>query len=106
MSQSQPSGQPAESQSPIAWWWLPVELLILSVSAALVCWLMFSLLPLSVAVLTWLIALASFPVLRKRLQASVHISWTFVTWILLSILFYVLISIVGRAPFEWLLDWG
>ena len=94
------------SPSAIGWRWLAIELLLLCIAAALASWLMFSLLPLSVAILTWLVVLVSFPVVRKRLQTSDHVSWTFAAWILLSVLFYGLISAFGRTPFEWLLDWG
>ena len=67
---------------------------------------MFSILPISTAVFVGIVTLATFPLVRHRLSAGAHFRWVAFTWISLSVVFICLILWLGRAPFEWLLDWS
>jgi len=68
--------------------------------------MMFSILPISIAVFVGIVTLATFPLVRHRLGAGAHFRWVAVAWVGLSLVFICLISWLGRAPFEWLLDWS
>jgi hypothetical protein len=90
----------------LSWWLLAAELPLLGVIGFCVSLLMFTLLPLSVAVLTFAVALLSFPIARSRFTAGGHVFAVTAAWLLSTIIFFFLIIRLGRAPFEWLLDWG
>ena len=68
--------------------------------------LIFSLLPLSVALLVLIIALLTFPFARTRFESWQHIAAVLFSWVLLTITFLVLIGVFGRESFNWLLDWN
>jgi hypothetical protein len=67
---------------------------------------MFSLLPVSVAVLVLITAVSTFPFVRQRLSAGDHFLYVSVAWFTLGILCFFLIQWLGREHFEWLLDWN
>jgi hypothetical protein len=94
------------SASRISWWLIIGELLCLGIGSLLGAFFMFSILPVSTAILVGIATLATFPLVRHRLDARAHFRWVAFTWIGLSVFFLCLILWLGRAPFEWLLDWS
>ena len=89
----------------LSWWLLVGEATAIGSLGLLVGTLMFSLLPVSTAVITMLAATIAFPLARHRLTARGHFLVVCVVWLVLSILFLLLIESLGRQHFEWLLDW-
>jgi len=90
----------------ISWWVLLVELFLLVGAGLAIGVLIFSLLPLSVALLVLIIALLTFPFTRTRFESWQHIAAVLLSWVLLSITLLVLIGVFGRESFNWLLDWN
>jgi hypothetical protein len=83
-----------------------VELLLLVAVGIGSAILMFSILPLSVALLAFGVALVTFPAARTRFEPWQHIGAVILLWSISTIIFLVLIVTRGRESFEWLLDWS
>jgi len=90
----------------LSWWLIAGEVFLLAVLSSLGAWLLFSLLPVSTAMLVLIVAIPTFPFVRHRLSAWNHFLYVSVTWFALGILCFFLIQWLGREHFEWLLDWN
>jgi hypothetical protein len=90
----------------LSWWLVAGEVTCLGLLSTLAAWLMFSGLPLSVALIVAGGAIFTFPYLRQRLSAGDHSFYLFAACLTLNVVFFVLIRWLGREPFEWLLDWN
>jgi hypothetical protein len=89
----------------LSWWLVMGEVLFLGLLSALGAWLMFSLLPVSVALLVAVIAVTSFPFVRQRLRAGDHFLYVSAAWFALGLICFLLIHWLGHEHFEWLLEW-
>jgi ABC-type branched-subunit amino acid transport system permease subunit len=74
--------------------------------ATLAAQFIFPLQPLSAAVLTWVLSVATFPLLRRKTDGATHVCWTIAFGMVFSLLLYVAISTSRRGPFELPLDWN
>lgn len=90
----------------LSWWLIAGEVFLLAVLSSLGAWLMFSLLPVSAAVIVSIAAITTFPFVRCRLRAWNHVLYVSTAWFALGIFCLFLIQWLGREHFEWLLDWG
>jgi hypothetical protein len=79
--------------------------LILLVNSFLVGMLLFTLLPVSVAILTLPLNAAIFIMWRTRLTIGSYLAAIHGVTFLFSVVFFVLIAAFGREHFEFLLDW-
>lgn len=83
-----------------------VELAVLIMIGGLAAQFIFPLQPLSAAVLTWVLSVATFPLLRRKTDGATHVCWTIAFGMVFSLLLYVAISTSRRGPFELPLDWN
>lgn len=90
----------------LSWWLVMGEVLFLAGVSTLGAWLMFSILPVSVAVIVSVSAVCTFPLMRQRLNAGDHFLCVSGAWFVLGILCCLLIRWLDREHFEWLLDWN
>ena len=57
-----------------------VELAVLIMIGGLAAQFIFTLQPLSAAVLTWVLSVATFPLLRRKTDGATHVCWTHSFW--------------------------
>src|SRR5262249_9050377 len=88
----------------LSWWLITAEAFFLGLLSSLGAWFMFTLLPVSVAVLVLGAAVSTFPIVRQRVSTENHFLCVSVAWFALCILCLLLIHWRGRENFEWLLD--
>jgi hypothetical protein len=90
----------------IAWWVLLVELILLVILSIPIGILIFSLLPVSVALVVLAFASLTFPFVRSRIASWLHVALVLLSWFILTITFTLLVATHGRDSFKWLLDWN
>ena len=95
-----------DESSDLNWKLLLTELIALSVFAVLCGFLIFSILPISTAIIISVLNVLAFGRLRHRVSAAQHFWGLFALWFLLNIIIYILIITCGRSPFGWFLDWS
>lgn len=88
------------------WKLLLTEILVITILAVLGAFCVFSMLPITVAIIVSILNILSFWFLRKHLSPAQHFLGFFTLWCFLSIIIYNLILTYGRSGFDWFLDWG
>jgi hypothetical protein len=99
------AANPLEKRHRLSWWLVLGEVLLLGALSFLGAWLLFSLLPISIALIVSTTSILTFPFLRHRLTAEVHFLMTITAWGSLCALAILLIHRFGEKPFQWLIEW-